>query len=65
MWGTEIWLLLWIIIILTVALGVLSSRKDIMKKLARKHITQPASTKVTFFHLPFVREELTETRGFI
>jgi hypothetical protein len=57
MWGTEIWLLLWIIIIVAVALGVLSSRKNIVKKLARKRDTQPASTKVTFFRLLLTREK--------
>lgn len=65
MWGTEIWLLLWIIIIIVVALGVLSSRKSIVKKLARKRDNQPASTKATFFRMLFMREKLIETRGFI
>jgi len=57
MWGTEIWLLLWIIIIIVVALGVLSSRKNIVKKLARKRDTRPALTKVTFFPPSFMREK--------
>jgi hypothetical protein len=65
MWGTEIWLLLWIIIIVAVALGVLSSRKNIVKKLARKRDTQPALTNVTFFPYAFMRKKLIETRGFI
>jgi hypothetical protein len=65
MWGTEIWLLLWIIIIIVVALGVLSSRKNIVKKLRRKRDTQPASTKATFFPPASYEGKVIETRGFI
>jgi len=45
MWGTELVLLLWIAIIVAIALGVLSSRKSIMKKLHKKADAQPGSLK--------------------
>lgn len=65
MWGTEVWWLLWVIIIIVIALGVLSSRKGIMKKLSRKRDAQPTLTKVALFRLLFKRKKLIEMCGFI
>jgi len=65
MWGTEFGWWLWIIIIIAIALGVLSSRKGFMKKLRKKRDAQPTLTKVSFFCLLFKREKLIEMGGFI
>jgi hypothetical protein len=45
MWGPEVSWWLWIIIAIAVTLGVLSSRKSIIKKLRRKRDAQPTFTK--------------------
>ena len=45
MWGPEVSWWLWIIIAIAIILGVLSSRKNIVKKLRRKRDAQPAFTK--------------------
>jgi hypothetical protein len=47
MWGAELAWLLWISVIGAIALGVLSSRKSIIKKLHKKSDAQPTLTKVT------------------
>jgi len=49
MWASQIPLLIWISIIGAIALGVLSSRKTVVKKLRRKHDAQPILKNVTFF----------------
>jgi hypothetical protein len=45
MWGAELAWLLWISVIAAVALGVLSSRKSLMKRLRRKPNAQGSSAK--------------------
>jgi hypothetical protein len=52
MWASQIPLLIWISIIGAIALGVLSSRKTVMKKLRRKHGAQPVLKNAAFLHLP-------------
>lgn len=50
MWGAELAWLLWISVIAAVALGILSSRKGIMKRLHKKRDVQPSVTKVASLH---------------
>lgn len=52
MWGVELAWLLWISIIVAIALGVVTSRKSIVKRLHKKRIAQNTSPKDTQRHPP-------------
>jgi hypothetical protein len=67
MWSADVpwwlWIILWIIIIIVVALGVLSSRKNITKKLHRKTMPNPPrQTSLPSARL-LKREKLIERAG--
>jgi len=60
-----LWIILWIVIIIVIALGVLSSRKKLHENSGRKRDSQLTSTKVVLFPLLFQKERLIQMRGFI
>jgi hypothetical protein len=51
MWSADFLWWLWIIVAIAIALGVLSSRKSVMKKLHRKSDAQASQSKVALFPL--------------
>jgi hypothetical protein len=65
MWGTELGLLLWIAIIGAIGLGVLSSRKNIVKKLHKKADAERSSLKNQYLPSIFQKRENNRTARFI
>jgi hypothetical protein len=54
-WGADVLWWLWILVAIAIVFGVLSSRKNVMKKLRRKRDAQASQSKVALF--PLLRKE--------